>query len=298
MASTKELKRRMRSVHNIEQITKAMETVAATKMRRAQGRALDGRPFAERSYQLLLSVAVQFPAEAHPLLQKRSTGRQLVVLIATDKGLAGPINSNLFRKVTDFLRTQAEKKRETDFVVVGRKAQDFASKMKLSVIKSYPSFPDDFHVDHMTPLRDQLLGGFSDGTYDKIILAYTNFISTLKQEPYMRGILPLSFEKIEDLEGLPHEAQQLPKNAIEYLYEPDAQTVLDRLLPQLITMLIFHSLLEAIASEHSARMVAMKNASESAEDLTANLQLTFNRARQEGITKELSEIVAGSLSQE
>ncbi|MFC1640757.1 ATP synthase F1 subunit gamma [Patescibacteria group bacterium] len=303
-ASSKDIRRRIKSATNIQQITKAMETVAATKMRRAQDKAVTGRVYAEKAFLLLQHLSPTLDPKLHSLLKKKNTGRQLVVLIMTDKGLVGGQNTNLVRKMQDFIKDQEAQGRETDVIAIGKKAHDFAEKRDLKIIESYP-FEDDINTAFVSPISSRAMKEYTDGPYDKIIMSYTNFISTLSQKPFIRGILPLTYEKIEDLgdlsdeeaKGLKIAREEETKETIDYIFEPSTQKVLNDLLPRFVETLVYHNLLEANASEHSARMVAMKNASENAGELIDDLTLTYNRLRQEGITKELAEISAGTIQE-
>lgn len=298
-SSTKEIQRRRKSAKNIQQITSAMETVSATKMRRAQDRATSGRSYAEHAFLMLQSLAKTLNVNEHPLLKKNNSNLQLVILIATDKGLVGALNTNLFRKMDEFLEEQDKKGMRTDFVVVGKKAKDYVTKKNRKIIGEYdyvegelPSMNDD-KIHNLARIA---ISAYGEGC-KKVIMAFTNFYSTLSQKPFIRGILPLTQEKIEDLGDLREDVKEklvkLP-TAPDYIFEPSRPEVLEKLLPRLVSTLVYHNLLEANASEHSARMIAMKNASDNASELIDDLTLTFNRLRQEGITKELAEISAGA----
>jgi len=298
-SSTKEIKRRIRSAKNIQQITKAMETVSATKMRRAQDRALSGRVYAEKAFLMLQNLAKNTKVEEHPLLVTKQTGRQLVVVITPDKGLVGSLNTNLFRKLQDFLHEQEELKRETDFIAIGRRGENFLQKNNKKILLSKTGLGDMFVPDEIAEIVETMIHGYTKGPYDKVIMCYTNFFSTLSQKPFIRGILPLTYDKIEDVGDLRTEmAEKLANNdespEVDYIFEPSKKSVLEELLPRLLDAIIYHNVLEATASEHSARMVAMKSASDNAKDLIDEFTLSYNRLRQEGITKELAEISAAS----
>lgn len=297
--STKEIQRRRKSAKNIQQITSAMETVSATKMRRAQDRAVAGRAYAEKAFLMLQSLAKTLNVDEHPLLAKKQTGVQIVALISPDKGLVGALNTNMFRKVDEFLKEQDAKKRTTHFITAGKKATNYVKKTGRKLLAEFPSFDGNFTTEDATKFTEQLISSYTKGSYDKVIMAFTNFYSTLSQKPFIRGILPLTHEKIEDLGDLradvKEKLEKLPV-APDYLFEPGRAEVLEKLLPRLVSTLVYHNLLEANASEHSARMIAMKSASDNASELIDDLTLTFNRLRQEGITKELAEISAGAAS--
>ena len=217
-------------------------------------------------------------------------------MLATDKGLVGALNTNLFRKVDEFVHDQKTKTRETSFIAVGKKAANYVRKSGCELVHEFEALDDVFYPADLVELSEKMCGLYTKGPFDKVIMAYTNFYSTLSQKPFIRGILPLTYEKIEELgdvqEEIIEKLKSLPTTG--YLFEPDKQVVLNKLLPRLVTTLVYHDLLEATASEHSARMVAMKSASDNASELIDELTLKYNRLRQEGITKELAEISAGA----
>ncbi len=297
--STKEIQRRRKSAKNIQQITSAMETVSATKMRRAQDRAVAGRAYAEKAFLMLQSLAKTLNVNEHPLLMKKQTNLQIVALISPDKGLVGALNTNMFRKVDEFLKEQDKKGKTTHFITAGKKATNYVKKTGRELLAEFPSFDGNFSTEDAGKFTESLITPYTQGTYDKVIMAFTNFYSTLSQKPFIRGVLPLTHEKIEDLGDLRDDVKEkletLPV-APDYIFEPGRAEVLEKLLPRLVSTLVYHNLLEANASEHSARMIAMKNASDNASELIDDLTLTFNRLRQEGITKELAEISAGAAS--
>lgn len=292
--NTRDIKRRIKSVTNTQKITKALQTVSAVKMRKAQGRALAGRPYAEDALFLLRRLEGLTDAGQHPLLKKKKTGRQLLVVIAPDKGLTGSLGSNLARKISDLITDQKKgKKRETDVYAIGNEALSFAQRGGLKVIKSLRN--EDISLRQARRLKNELIKYYLKHDYDKIILAYTQFVSTLKQKPFIRGILPISVGKIIDVEELPESLSAKPAKLSPEVYElePSPAKLLSKLVPDLVTMLIYHALMEASASEHSARMIAMKNAHDNAKELIEELTQTFNRLRQESITSALAEISAG-----
>lgn len=299
--STKEIQRRRKSAKNIQQITSAMETVSATKMRRAQDRAVSSRAYAEKAFLMLQSLAKTLNVNEHALLMKKQTNVQIVALITPDKGLVGALNTNMFRKVDEFLKEQDKKGKTTHFITAGKKATNYIKKTGRELLAEFPSFDGNFTLESSREFTNKLITSYTEGGYDKVIMAFTNFYSTLSQKPFIRGILPLTHEKIEDLGDLRDDVKEKLKTlptAPDYIFEPGRQEVLDKLLPRLVATLVYHNLLEANASEHSARMIAMKNASDNASELIDELTLTFNRLRQEGITKELAEISAGSATNE
>jgi len=291
--NTRDIKRRIRSVTNTKKITRALQTVSAVKMRKAQTRTIATRPFAEESLSLLRRLS-GLTQTKHPLLRKKFTDKQLVVLITPDKGLTGSLMANLARKVTDLVNVQKrDKQRETDFITIGSQAEKFVKSQGYSLVRALENGPVDVRLARR--LRDDLVTLYQAGPYDKVIVAYTQFINTLRQKPFVRGILPITLEKIVDVEELPAELLDKPVafNAAEYELEPSPAEIVDQLIPELVSMLLYHALLEAEASEHSARMIAMKNAHDNASDLIEELTQTFNKLRQEAITAALAEISAG-----
>jgi F-type H+-transporting ATPase subunit gamma len=291
--SSLDIKRRIRSVTSTQKITKALQTVSAVKMRKAQARAVAGRPFAEDALFLLRRLS-GLPSSKHPLLAKKQTGKQLLVLITPDKGLTGGLLSNLSRKVQDLVEEQKKvKNRVTEIRAIGSKADDFVKRQGYTLVGT--SKADVLDLALARKLKNEIIDAYVDGPYDTIILGYTQFVSTLRQRPFIRGILPLTVEKIIDVEELPASLAEKPAElqAGTYELEPSPSVLLSELIPELVTMLLYHALLEAQASEHSARMIAMKNAFDNATELHEELTQTFNRVRQESITAALAEISAG-----
>lgn len=292
-SNTRDIKRRIRSVTNTQKITRALQTVSAVKMRKAQTRTVSTRPFAEESL-LLLRRLSGLTATKHPLLRKKFTDKQLVLLVTPDKGLTGSLMSNLARKVTDLVTVQKRtKQRDTHFITIGSQAEKFVKAQGYTLVRALPNGPVDVRLARR--LRDDLVEQYQRGPYDKVIVAYTQFVNTLQQRPFVRGILPISIEKIVDVEELPKDLLDKPVafNAAEYELEPSPTEIVNELVPELVSMLLYHALLEAEASEHSARMIAMKNAHDNATELIGELTQTFNKLRQEAITAALAEISAG-----
>jgi F-type H+-transporting ATPase subunit gamma len=291
--NARDIKRRIKSVTNTKKITRALQTVSAVKMRKAQTRTIATRPFAEESLTLLRRLS-GVTISKHPLLAKKNTGKQLVILISPDKGLTGGLFSNLTRKVSDLvLKQRREKNRETDFITIGSQAEKFVKSAGFNLVRAQKNGIVDVQLARR--LRDEIVTHYSKGPYDKVIVAYTQFVSTLRQKPFIRGILPITLEKIVDVEELPQELLTKPVafDSAAYELEPSPALVVDKLIPDLVSMLLYHALLEAEASEHSARMIAMKNAHDNASELIGDLTQTFNRLRQESITAALAEISAG-----
>ena len=286
MANSKEIKSRIRSVRNIGQITKAMELVSAAKMRKAQAQALASRTYAKLSSSLLENLAAKAHHKNHPLLtaayQVPVDGKTLLIVISPDKGLAGALNLNLFSKTLEIIKSN--KKDSVEFITVGKKGTDMLRRLQYKIIATFDSKDRDISVFDAKPIAQIAIDEFIAHNYSKIFIVYTDFISTLSQKPAILQLLPL--------------AKTTEPDAEEYLFEPSADEVWDNLIYRAIEFAVFQAMLEAVASEHSARMVAMRNANEASSDLIKELQLSYNQARQAAITKELSEISAAKLAME
>ncbi len=291
-ANTRDIRRRIKSVKNTSQITKAMQMVAAAKMRKAQQRALNGRPYAEELAKMLAALAqAGGSAELHPLLQDREeVKRELVLVIATDKGLCGALNTNLFREVGKFDPAK------TTFVVVGRKAAQFLSRMKRDLAAEF-ELKEAFSFLESKQASKFCIDKFISGEVDKVSVAYTDFVSTLRQLPTIRTILPVKDFELSDLEGEQGSKKvEAVENTTEYVFEPSASGVLEGLVPHYVHFAVYQMVLESRASEHSARMVAMKNATDNAKQLIKDLTLEYNKVRQAGITTELLEITTAQMA--
>jgi F-type H+-transporting ATPase subunit gamma len=281
MANIQALRRRIRSIHGTTKIVRAMEMVATAKMRRTQQRALAGRPYTEKIRQVIANLAIEprVKGKILPLLQKREVKKIGVVHIGTDRGLCGGLNTNLNRLVAEFILQQEV---PVTMITVGRKARAFARIAKLDVRAEFAGISDRATMLETMPISRVLIDDYSKGEADLIYLAYPRFISTMLQKPAIETLLPI-------------EPATLPPGQVaEYIYEPDPFSVLNELLPRFVEMEVYHSVLELIASEQSARMVAMRNAGDNAEDLIKDLTLSLNKARQEIITKEICDISGGA----
>jgi F-type H+-transporting ATPase subunit gamma len=281
MANIQALRRRIRSIQGTTKIVRAMEMVATAKMRRTQQRALAGRPYTEKIRQVIADLAVEprVRGKILPLLDKREVKKIALVHIGTDRGLCGGLNTNLNRLVGEFILQQ---KVPVKVITVGRKARGFARIAKLEVRAEFSGISDRATMQDTMPISRLLIDDYSKGEVDFIYLAYPNFISTMVQKPTIQTLLPIEPAKLP------------PGQVAEYLYEPDPFSVLNALLPRFVEMEIYHAILELIASEQSARMVAMRNAGDNAEDLIKDLTLSLNKARQEIITKEICDISGGA----
>lgn len=303
MESTKSIKRRIRSVKNTAQITKAMEVVSATKMRKSQVFALKARPYALASLEILTNLLERTPI-LPPLLQKRQIHASALLVVTSDKGLAGAFNSNVIKRAEAWIQDKQNKAKPFALVSVGKKSRDYFDRREIGIWASFSGFGDYSTLAETLPVAETIITGFLSETWDEVEAVYTNFKTTLKQETVLKKILPVTEEGIEEIVKtiLPERgkfAKPTTYNLIpttynyEYKFEPSAEEILNALVPQLIRMHVHHIILESNASEHSARMVAMKSASDNATELISELSLSYNKARQAGITRELTEITAG-----
>lgn len=284
-ANTREIRRRIRSVKNIGQITKAMELVSAAKMRRAQGQALASRPYSQISSQLLKNLVSKIGAIDHPLAGHPQDGnfKKLIILVTSDRGLAGALNTNVINAAVKLAKSEGQE--NVDFVTVGKKGADMIRRMKFNIVAAFGSKDRNISIFDAKSMAGIGISDFLSKKYDKVYIVYTNFISTLTQKANVIQLLPLASAPEDNADE-------------EYLFEPSAPLILDRLINRTIEFTVYQTLVEAAASEHSARMVAMRNANQAASDLIDDLQLFYNQARQAGITKELAEISAAKLAME
>src|SRR3989344_1366885 len=307
-----EVKNRIKAVKNIGQITKAMEVVAATKMRKSQQVALNSRPYAFKALQLLSVLGQHAPIKT-PLLQvlpvqarpgKRHIKKTLLVIVTSDRGLAGSFNSQVLRLADTFLRSYQDTGNDRLKVVgIGKKAIAYANKKKLDLVDGFSGFGDFINPKETDPVAELSIKGFLNKDWDRVITISTHFRSTLKQEVLMRQVLPVDLEKIQNTineiiteHGLYSEIRnskfEIRNSSPDYIFEPSPRELIEGLVDHLVRMQVYHLVLEANASEHSARMVAMKTASDNAKELSGKLNLEYNKARQAGITKELIEITS------
>lgn len=308
MDSLQATKSRLRAVRNIGQITKAMEVVSANKMRRAQEVALASRPYAITALEILGRVAANAPIPT-TLMAPRPVAATAILVVSSDRGLAGAFNTAVFRKTEEFLANDAEYRSRPEhryvFVTVGRKATAYGTKRRWDIAAKFEGFGDYARLEEVAPLADRLIAGFTSGSWDRVIAVSTHFRSTLRQDTIVRQILPTDMGKIRETvnELVPERGRyaELAENGgnggrngwpIDFIFEPTPAEALAALVPHLVAMQIYHLFLEANASEHSARRVAMKNASDNADDLSGKLVISYNKARQASITKELLEITA------
>jgi F-type H+-transporting ATPase subunit gamma len=280
--NTREIRRRIKSVRNTAQITKAMQMIAAAKMRKAQQRALDARPYAQMLNRVLVSLRANAEDEIHPLLQVRPVKQTLVYVVATDKGLCGGLNTNLFRELQQFDPAT------TSFIASGRKAVDFLARTKRNLLADFP-LRDTLEYAEIKPVAHFVIEKFLAGECDKVAVLYTDFVNTLMQVPSAHDILPItSFQMGGKKADEPNDADEEAMSAFKF--EPSPQEVLNSLLPFYVGNELYAMILNARASEQSARMVAMKNATDNAKSLIKDLTLEYNKIRQAAITTEILEI--------
>jgi F-type H+-transporting ATPase subunit gamma len=288
MANTQDIRRRIKSIRNIGQLTKAMQMVAASKMRKAQQHALAGRPYAALMNKVLVSLQKRTDPTSHPLLEIRDVKKELLLIISTDKGLAGALNTNLFREASNF--DQAK----TAFVTTGKKARLFVGRTKREFLADF-ELKDAPNFVETKPIGKFCMEGFLSREVDKVSVLYTHFINTINQKPVLQTLLPISafdLPKGEKTEGAAADVDPM----LGYVFEPNALAVLDVMLPYYIEYQVYQMILDARASEHSARMVAMKNATDNANQFIKDLTLEYNKMRQAGITTELLEIATAQMA--
>lgn len=289
MANSRLIKRRIKSAQNIAKITKAMEMVSASKMRRAQEQAQASQPYANKLHSVLHTIATFTDPSLHPLLQDHPSGRPVLVVVSTDRGLLGPLNANLFRAVSEFV----EDRPDFTTIVIGRKAQEFVSRMGWHITASFENLPEKISFGDTLPVAQMIRDGFLGDDFSSVHVLHMEFVNTLTQRPQVTELLPLRQEElVENEKELPASDKTTHVGQIQqdYQFEPSAKEILDWLLPYYVEVEIYQILLDARASEHSARMIAMQNASNNANEVVGSLQLEYNKTRQAAITQELIEI--------
>jgi len=284
MAGSKEIKTKIKSVQNTRKITKAMEMVAASKMRKAQERTRAARPYAEKIRNVAAHLSHANPEYRHPYLVTRDTSKKVGIIVVTaDKGLCGGLNTNVLRMALVKMREWESQGESFEVCCIGNKGLGFMQRLGANVVSHVIGLGDKPHMERLIGALKIMLDGYTEDRFDRLEIFYTKFVNTMKQEPVMEQLLPLSGEKLG-----------APEGSWDYIYEPDAKSVLDQTLTRYIEALIYQSVTENMASEQSARMVAMKAASDNAGSVIDELTLIYNKTRQAAITKELSEIVAGA----
>ncbi len=301
--SLKEVKGKIRAVKKINQVTKAMEAVSAVKMRRSQATAIEARPFALHAIGLLRRLVKRGEIREHVLVSPRDTVETaLIVVITSDRGLAGSLNGYVLKTVHKLIAAEGWSKEQVAILAIGKKGYEHFSKRGFRIVDHLDHWGENVAIGSPDELARTIIGDYTTRAYDKVMLVYSNFESTFVQQPVIRQLLPVAFDTLEEvIEGIVPErgkyselrdaARKEVKN--EYTFEPTPKAVFDELLPYLIGVVLYHAVLEANASEHSARMVAMKSASDRSRDIARDLTLAYNKARQSSITAEVSEITSG-----
>jgi len=280
MASQREIRRRIASVRNIKQITRAMQFVAASKLKRAQDATLAARPYSAKLDEVLADLAAVLGEEHHPLLATREHGKRLIVLITSDRGLAGPLNTNTVRFAAREITADLA---ELAVVTVGRKGRDAMRRARMPLVAHFAGFGDRPTFGDVLPLARLVSDGYLSGEYRRVDVIYAHFVSTLTQRPTIEQLLPV--RPTHDVEGIPGR---------QFIFEPGPSVVLEQLLPRYVATRLFQAVLEAKASEESSRMVAMRNATDNAEELIEDYTLAYNKVRQANITREMIEIATGA----
>ncbi len=297
MPNAREIRNRIKSVKNIGQVTRALEAVSASRARKAQQQAIASRPYAQKAWEVLVNVASQGGAGGlHPLLDVREeVGSIGILLVSGDRGLAGAYNANIVRMATNFARQYCDRGCAIHWVTVGRKGRDSLYRLGQRIVAEFTNLPAELTIQSCGPIARTLIDEFLTGQVDQIFLAYTDFINTLAQRPVVVNLLPLRPFQTDNLliRQFIKSEPTVTTEGREYLYEPSAAAILDEILPRFTELQIYQAILESLASEHSARMIAMRNASENAEALAGDLQLSYNKARQLAITSEILDIVGG-----
>jgi F-type H+-transporting ATPase subunit gamma len=285
MAAGKEIRGKINSVQNTRKITKAMEMVAASKMRKAQERMRSARPYSDKIRNVTANLSKANPEYTHAFMQTNDAKTAGFIVITTDKGLCGGLNTNVLRAVTNKIRDLQTAGLGTEAVAIGNKGLGFLNRVGVKVTSHVTQLGDTPHLERLIGPVKVMLDAYAAGKVNAVYLCYTKFINTMKQEPMVEQLLPLSAEKLQ---------ADKSEHGWDYIYEPDAQSVIDDLLVRYVEALVYQSVAENMASEQSARMVAMKSATDNAGNLINELKLVYNKTRQAAITKELSEIVSGA----
>ncbi len=285
MAAGKEIRGKIKSVENTKKITKAMEMVAASKMRKAQDRMRAARPYSEKIRNVAANLGQANPEYVHAFMKTNEAKSAGVIVVTTDKGLCGGMNTNVLRAVTSKLRDLQTQGVSAEAVAIGNKGLGFLGRVGVKVVSHVTGLGDTPHLDKLIGPVKVLLDAYHEGRINAVYLAYTKFINTMKQESVVEQLLPLSAKTLES---------EKTEHGWDYLYEPDAQSVIDHLLVRYVESLVYQAVAENMASEQSARMVAMKAATDNAGNVIGELKLVYNKTRQAAITKELSEIVSGA----
>ncbi|MEA3102190.1 F0F1 ATP synthase subunit gamma [Caballeronia mineralivorans] len=296
MAGMKEIRGKIKSVQNTRKITKAMEMVAASKMRRAQERMRSARPYADKIRDVAAHMSAATPEYRHPFMVENKGAKAAgMILVTTDKGLCGGMNTNVLRAALLKFKELEQKGQTIEASAIGSKGLGFLNRLKAKTVSQVTHLGDTPHLEKLIGAIKVQLDLYSEGKISAVYLAFTRFVNTMKQEAVIEQLLPLSASDFARKDGLDSKSERVtPKSSWDYIYEPDAQTVVDELLVRYVEALVYQAVAENMASEQSARMVAMKAASDNAKTVIGELQLVYNKSRQAAITKELSEIVGGA----
>lgn len=299
MASGRKILSRIKSAGNISKITKAMQMVSAAKMKKAQDQAVAGEAYSVEIRKVLISMLSSGVKEnEHILLSpNHDSQKDLLIFVTTNKGLCGGLNTNHFRKIIHW----QQQHKSADFLTIGNKGRQFAVAMQANVVADFSELPENISFEDTLPISKFIIDNFNNRTYRRVYLSYNKFISTLAQKPTLLQLAPIEKEELKQSLGLLEELTEKERERFipkDYLFEPNINEIIDWLLPYFIELQIYHFLLENKASEHSARMVAMQNASENADDVTKQLRQLYNRVRQQQVTSEISDIVTATLSVE
>ena len=292
MANERLIKGRIKSAKNISQITKAMQMVAASKMKKAQSAAISGRPYAEKIAEMVSTFVKRIDESQHPLLKQNASGKTLIVLISTNKGLLGGLNTNLFRTFTNWFTN--EELNNSTFVTLGKKGESFLVRSQRSLLADFSSTAP--FTKNIAALTTLITEGFLKGEFKEVYLVYSNFISALRQEPMRKKILPIAQFSSAQKGTAAVDVSGESSEALEFLVEPSIEAILDTLLFHYLENQIRDAVLETEASEHSARMMAMKNATDNALELVDLLTLEYNKARQEKITSEIADLITAGMA--
>lgn len=299
--NTKAIKRRIKSVSNTRKITKAMEMISAVKMRRAVANVFATRNYANYAWEMLTEIAKKTDVSIHPLLQKREIKRVGVLLITSNRGLAGGFTSRLLQTTNDFIKkNKSDGKVDIDVILTGKQGKKIYTKFGHAVAAEFEKIDLTTRIDEILPMAQMVIKDYIEGRYDMILVAYTDFVSPLTQSPKLKQVLPLE-DLTEDTIGMKNGNGNAPEkihSEFGYVFEPDPKEVLNDLIPRLVEMQVYQAILESDASEHSARMMAMRNATDAAKEIIKELNYTYNKARQASITQEISEIVGGAAALE
>ncbi|WP_018938630.1 MULTISPECIES: F0F1 ATP synthase subunit gamma [unclassified Thioalkalivibrio] len=283
MAGTKEIRTQIKSIKNTQKITKAMEMVAASKMRKAQDRMQESRPYAQKIHDVIGHVAMANAEYKHPFMVEREVKRVALIIVSTDRGLCGGLNTNLFKKAVIEMRRYRDEGVEVDLCVIGSKALQFFKRLGGNIVAESKDLGDRPHINDLIGSIKVVLDNFRDGKVDRVVLLENKFVNTMTQQAEATQLLPTAPSRDESL-----------KHHWDYIYEPDTHPVMDTLLERYVESLIYQAVVENVACEMAARMVAMKSASDNAGTMIKDLQLVYNKARQAAITQEISEIVGGA----